>query len=108
MKEKQLESLQNVKGSVLHIVMDTLKQIAKFSVYQNSCKKMNTNFGILKTKPLHEVWGKAVLKTCFDDMKNVTFKVAHPIHIPNYKYSQFGDMIMQSYSMNRSFFFRCS
>ena len=91
--KEQLDSIQSVKGTVLHIILNTSTHIARFSLYQNSCKKININFGLLQLMPLREVWGKQVPETCFDDMKNVTFKVAHPIHIPHYKYSQLGEKI---------------
>jgi hypothetical protein len=85
-----LAILQGLRGSVLHIAINNQQRISIFSLYQNSCKKINKNYGILKSSPVREVWDKTTLKNCFDDMSNAIFKVAHPIHIPNYKYSKLG------------------
>ena len=95
-----LASLQGLRGSVLHIAINNEQQIAIFSLYQNSCKQINKNYGILKSSPVHEVWDKTILKNCFDDMSNAIFKVAHPIHIPNYKYSKLGDEIHANNRLN--------
>ena len=103
--EDTLAILQALRGSALHTAINNQQDIAIFSLYQNSCKKINKNYGILNSSPAREVWDKTILKNCFDDMSNAIFKVAHPIHIPNYKYSKLGDKIHAKYRSNKTLFY---